>query len=150
MKIEIRTLTLVLVLIALCPPAVAGERDLVTALVPADITGARINLNPWGPHLGFESEVEGEDPRMAALVSVIRNAEPAQGHKCSNRGAIRFLMSGGGVIAVGFLPSHSEGYYEFRLYDGDRLERVYRVQRAPLLTALADLGVPVDDPAFTD
>lgn len=150
MKTEIRTQALILVLIALCMPTAAGDRDLVTALVPGDITGARINLNPWGPHLGFETEVDGGDPRMAALVSVIRNAEPAQGHKCSNRGAIRFLMSGGGVIAVGLLPSHSEGYYQFRLYEGDRLERAYRVQRAPLLAALAALGVPVDDPAFTD
>jgi len=150
MKPEIRALTVMLVLITFCPPAVAGERDLVAALVPGDIKGARLNLNSWGPHLGFESEIDGDDPRMVALVSVIRNAEPAQGHKCANRGAIRFLMSDGGVIAVGLVPSHSEGFYEFRLYNGDSLERIYRVQREPLLTALAELGVPLDDPAFYD
>ena len=110
MKPMIRALTVMLVLITFCPPAVAGERDLVAALVPGDIKGARLNLNSWGPHLGFESEIDGDDPRMVALVSVIRNAEPAQGHKCANRGAIRFLMAGGGVIAVGLLPSHSEGF----------------------------------------
>jgi hypothetical protein len=150
MKPEIRTLTVMLVLITFCPPAVAGERDLVAALVPGDIKGARINLNPWGPHLGFESEIDGDDPRMVALVSVIRNAEPAQGHKCANRGTIRFLMSDGGVIAVGLLPSHSEGFYDFRLYNGDSLESVYRVHREPLFTALTELGVPLDDPAFYD
>ena len=150
MKPMIRALTVMLVLITFCPPAVAGERDLVAALVPGDIKGARLNLNSWGPHLGFESEIDGDDPRMVALVSVIRNAEPAQGHKCANRGAIRFLMSDGGVIAVGLLPSHSEGFYDFRLYNGDSLERVYRVQQEPLLTALTELGVPLDDPAFYD
>jgi len=150
MKPEIRALSVTLVLITFCPPAVAGERDLVAALVLGDIKGARINLNSWGPHLGFESEIDGDDPRMVALVSVIRNAEPAQGHKCANRGAIRFLMSDGGVIAVGLLPSHSEGFYDFRLYNGDSLERVYRVQQEPLLTALTELGVPLDDPAFYD
>lgn len=48
MKTEIRTQALILVLIALCMPTAAGDRDLVTALVPGDITGARINLNPGG------------------------------------------------------------------------------------------------------
>ena len=150
MKPMIRALTVMLVLITFCPPAVAGERDLVAALVPGDIKGARLNLNSWGPHLGFESEIDGDDPRMVALVSVIRNAEPAQGHKCANSGAIRFLMAGGGVIAVGLLPSHSEGFFNFRLYNGDSLESVYRVQQEPLFTALAELGVPLDDPAFYD
>jgi len=150
MKPMIRALTVMLVLITFCPPAVAGERDLVAALVPGDIKSARLNLNSWGPHLGFESEIDGDDPRMVALVSVIRNAEPAQGHKCANSGAIRFLMAGGGVIAVGLLPSHSEGFFNFRLYNGDSLESVYRVQQELLFTALAELGVPLDDPAFYD
>ena len=150
MKTEIRTLTTVVVSIALCLPAVAGERDLLATLVTEDIEGVRINLRPWGPHLGFEIEIDGEDPGMAALVSVIRSAEMTRGHKCANRGAIRFRMSDGGVIAVGLLPSHTEGVYDLRLYDGDRLEGVYRVQRTALLTTLAGLGVPVADPAFGD
>ena len=150
MKTEIRTLTIVLVSIALCLPAVAGERDLLATLATKDIEEARINLNPWGPHLGFESEIDGDDPRMEALMAVIRNAEPAQGHKCANRGAIRFRMSGEEAIAVGLLPSHSEGFYDLRLYRGERMEGVYRVRRAALLAALEGLGVPVDDPAFPD
>jgi hypothetical protein len=150
LKIEIPTLTIVLVLIALCLPAVAGERDLLATLATEVIEGARINLNPWGPRLGVEIDIDGNDPGMASLVSVISNAEPGQGHKCANRGAIRFRMKGGEVVAVGLLPSHAEGFYEFRLYDGDRLAGVCRVQRAALLAALEGLGVPVDDPAFPD
>jgi hypothetical protein len=52
------------------------------------------------------------------------------------------------MVAVGLLPSHSEGAYEFRLYENDRFEGVYRVRRETLLGALDLLGVPVDDPAF--
>jgi hypothetical protein len=148
MKTEIRTLTIVLVSIALCLPAVAGERDLLATLATEDIESVRINLNPWGPHLGVEIEIDGNEPGMAAVVSVISNAEPSQGHKCANRGAIRFRIAGGDVIAIGLLPSHTEGSYQFRLYGGARLEGVFSVQRAALLDALEGLGVPVDDPAF--
>ena len=150
MRIENRILTLVLVSIVLCQPAAAGDADLLTVLVTEEIESLRINLNPWGPHLGFEIEIDGEDPRIAALVSVISNAEPSQGHKCANRGALRFRLSDDEVITAGLLPSHTEGFYQFRLYDGDRLEGVYRVRRAALLAVLEGLGVPVDDPAFSD
>ncbi len=150
MKNEIRTLSIALVSIALCLPAAAGDRDLQRALATGDVESARINLNPWGPHLGFEIEIEGDHPGVAALLSVISSAEPSQGHKCANRGAIRFRMVGGKVIAVGLLPSHSEGSYQYRLYDGDRLEGVFSVQRDALLAPLEELGVPIDDPAFAD
>jgi hypothetical protein len=136
--------------IALCLPAVAGDRDLQKVLANGDIESVRINLNPWGPHLGFEIEIEGDDPGMTALLTVISAAEPSQGHKCANRGAIRFRMVGGETIAVGLLPSHSEASYQFRLYAGDRLEGVFSVQREALLDALKGLGVPIDDPALAD
>jgi hypothetical protein len=150
MKIRIGTVIVVLVLGVLCQQAVAGEWDVLAALVVEEIEGARINLNPWGGHLGFEMEIDGDDPRLAALVSVIRSAEPARGHKCPNRGAIRFQMSDGGVFAVGLLPSHSSGIYNLRLYAGDRLQGVCRLDRAPFLEALEELGVPMDDPAFQE
>ena len=150
MKTQIRTLTIVLVSIVLSVPAVAGDRDLRKALVDGDVDTVRINLNPWGPHLGFEIELEGDDPRLTALLSVISSAEPSPGHKCANRGAIRFRLEGGDVIAVGLLPSHSQGSYQFRLYDGDHLEGVFVVPRDALLDALEGLGVPMDDPAFAD
>jgi len=87
---------------------------------------------------------------LEALVSVIRGAEPGGGHKCANAGAIRFRMVDGGVIGVGLLPSHKEGLYEIRLYDGDDYVAAYHVQRASLLVALQELGVPMDDPAFRE
>jgi hypothetical protein len=150
MKTEIRTLIIVFVLIALSVPAFAGDRDLQRALATGEVETVRINLNPWGPHLGFETEIEGNDPAMAALLSVISSAEPSQGHKCANRGAIRIRLKGGDVIGVGLLPSHTESSYQFRLYDGDSLEGVFSVQRAVLVDALEGLGVPIDDPAFGD
>jgi hypothetical protein len=149
-KSKIRALTAVLVSIAVCPLAVAGDGDLWSALVAGEIDTVRINLNPWGAHLGFEIEIDGDDPGMAALLSVISSAEPSQGHKCANRGAIRFQLTGGELIGVGLLPSHTEGSYQFRLYDGDQLEGVFNVQRENLLDALEGLGVPVDDPAFSN
>jgi hypothetical protein len=141
---------IVLVSGSICLPVAAGDRDLQKVLVTGGVESVRINLNPWGPHLGFEVEIEGDEPRLAPLLSVISSAEPSQGHKCANRGAIRFRMVGGDVVAVGLLPSHSEGSYQYRLYDGDRLEGVFSVQRDALLAALEGLGVPIDDPAFAD
>jgi hypothetical protein len=148
LNVKIRTMAIALVMVVISLPAVAGERDVLAAKVAEDIKGARINLRPWGAHLGFEMEIGGDDSGLAALVSVIRSAEPARGHKCANRGAIRFRMSDGGVVAVGLLPSHGEGFYNLSFYVGERLQGVYRVDRAPFLAALDELGVPVDDPAF--
>jgi len=150
MKTEIRTAVVSAIVAVLSFPVVAGELDLLSALETRDIESARINLNPWGAHLGFEMEIAGDDLGLAALVSVVRDAEPAQGHKCANRGAIRFRMSGEEAIAVGLLPSHSEGFYDLRLYRDERVEGVYRVRRAALLAALEELGVPKDDPAFKE
>lgn len=145
-----RTLQCFLVLCSLCPLAWADEPDLRTILVTEDIERVRISLNPWGPHLGFEIDVDGNHPGVAALTSVIQDAEPSRGHKCANRGAIRFWMSDGSVVAVGLLPSHTEGLYQFRLYEGSRLQAVFSVRRAALMAALAELGVPGDDPAFAE
>jgi hypothetical protein len=59
-------------------------------------------------------------------------------------------MAGGRVIGLGLLPSHSEGLYGFRLYDDDVFLRAYVVQRVAFFSALEELGVPMDDPAFKD
>jgi len=150
MKTEIRTAVVSAIVAVLSFPVVAGELDLLSALETRDIESARINLNPWGAHLGFEMEIAGDDLGLAALVSVVRDAEPARGHKCANRGAIRFRMSDGSVIAVGLLPSHSEGFYDLRLYEGERLKGVCRVDRTQFLAVLDELGVPMDDSAFQE
>jgi len=139
---------LIVVLVA-CLPAVAGT-DIRDSLDPQSINSVRIHLNPWGPHLGFETELAGNDPRVEALVTVIRRAEPGGGHKCANAGAIRFRMNDGGLIGVGLLPSHTAGLYELRLYDGDDYVAAYRADRSALLIALQDLGLPLDDPAFRE
>jgi hypothetical protein len=148
MRIKIRVSTVVLLSIALSVTAVAGDSDVQKALATAQFDTVRINLNPWGRHLGFEIEVEGGDPRLEVLLSVISSAEPSLDHKCANRGAIRFRLRGGGVIGVGLLPSHTDGFYQLRLYDGDRFRGVFSAQRKALLDALKGLGVPLDDPAF--
>jgi hypothetical protein len=150
MKIEIGTVIVVLVLGFLCQPAVPGEQDLLAALVTEDIETVRVNLNTWGASLGFEAEFEGDDTRLAPLIAVIRSADKGGGHKCPNMGAIRFRMVGGRVIGLGLLPSHSKGLYGFRLYDGDVFLGPYIVHRTSFLSALEELGVPMDDPAFKE
>jgi hypothetical protein len=150
MRARIRIWIVVVVVLVPGALAAAAEADLRALLWPQNITDARVNLNPWGGNLGFEVEIDGDDPRVDALVALIRGAEPGKGHRCSNSGAIRFTMDDGRVIGVGLLPSHTEGSYLLRLYDGDDLVAVYRVERMELLRALADLGVPDDDPAFRE
>jgi len=150
MKIEIGTVIVVLVLGFLCQPAVPGEQDLLAALVTEDIETVRVNLNTWGASLGFESEFDGDDPRLEPLIAVIKGAARGGGHKCPNMGAIRLRMAGGGVVGLGLLPSHSQGLYGFRLYDGDVFLGAYIVPRSLFLSALEGLGVPMDDPAFNE
>jgi hypothetical protein len=139
-----------IVVLVLCAPAAASGTDPRDSLKSRDISAVRINLTPWGAQLGFETEVSGDDPRVEALAALIRQAEPGGGHRCANAGAIRFRMEDGSVVGVGLLPSHTEGLYDLRLYEGERYVAVYRVSRSSLLAALADLGVPMDDPAFRE
>lgn len=150
MRALFRIMTLVIVVFVLCVSTVAGGVDLRDALQPQTIASVRINLLPRGAQLGFESEVPGDDPRVEALAALIREAAPGGGHRCANSGAIRFRMEDGTVIGVGLLPSHTNDGYGLRLYDGDRFVAVYRVDRAALLAALEDLGVPMGDPAFKE
>jgi hypothetical protein len=149
-KTETHLLTLFLVSIALCLTAAADDQGPLAAFLIEDIESVGINLNTWGASLGFESEFDGDDPRLAPLIAVIRSADQGGGHKCPNMGAIRIRMAGGGVIGLGLLPNHSEGLYGFRVYDGDVFLGAYVVQRSPFLSALEELGVPMDDPAFKE
>jgi hypothetical protein len=130
------------------PRSVAA--DLRDALQPAQIDFVRIRLNASGVGLGFETDVAGTDARLTALLEVVRQADTRGGHKCPNVGSIRFHLRDGNVIGIGLLPSHSQGVYELRLYDGENLITAYRVRRAKLLAALELLGVPIDDPAFRE
>ena len=143
-----RSLTFIFSLTLICSLAQAGDADLRSVLTSENIERIRVNLNPWGPHLGTEIVVAGDHPGITALISVIGDAEPSGGHKCANRGAIRIWTDDGRVIAVGLLPGHSEGIFQFRLYDDSKLVGVYSVQRNALMTALEGLGVPSEDPAF--
>jgi GNAT superfamily N-acetyltransferase len=149
MGAQMRIVTFVIVVFIFCVPTVAAGADLRDALQPHSIASVRVNLLPRGAQLGFEFEVPGDDRRVEALAALIREAEPGGGHKCANAGAIRFRMEDGTIIGVGLLPSHAGNGYGLRLYEGDRFVAVYQVERAALLAALEDLGVPMDDPAFT-
>jgi hypothetical protein len=122
----------------------------LAALEPQRIESVRINLNPRGAELGFELELAGQDPRTTSLIALIRGATPGGGHRCANAGAIRIRMTDGRKIGVGLLPSHQEGVYELRLYDGEDYIGAYRVDRASLLATLESIGVPIDDPAFRE
>jgi len=143
-------IAIVIVMLVACLPAAAEGTDIRDSLLPQNISSVRINLNPGGADLGFESELSGIDPRVEALLAVIREAETRGGHKCPNAGAIRFRMEDGSVVGVGLLPSHTAGAYELRLYDGDEYLTAYRVDRTVLLAALEQIGVPTDDHAFRE
>jgi len=142
-------ISIVIAVLLACLPAAAAI-DIRDALDRQSIGTVRINLNPGGAQLGFETELAGSDPRVEALLAVIRGAEPGGGHKCANAGAIRFRMNDGRLIGVGLLPSHTAGLYELRLYDGEDYLAAYRVDREDLLLALEKLGVPRNDPAFRE
>jgi hypothetical protein len=143
-----KTLFVIAALLASLSPA-AGN-DLVESLDASNIAAVRINLNPGGAQIGFETEFDGGDPRLEPLVALLHGAEPGGGHKCSNAGAIRFRMKDGSIVGVGLLPSHTAGRFELRLYDGDRYLEPFIVERASLLAAMEALGVPTDDPAFRE
>jgi len=132
------------------PSLAAG--DLLDSLRAEQIAGVRINLNPWGARIGFEAGFRGEDPRLEPLLAALRESAPVpgKGHKCANAGAIRLRTTEGRVIGFGLLPGHEPGLYEVRVYDGDRLVELRRVDRARLLAALDGLGLPMDDPAFRE
>ena len=143
-------LPIAIVALVTCSPAAAEGTDVRDSLRPQNIRSVQITLNSGGAQLGFETELSGGDPRILALVAVIREAETRGGHKCPNAGAIRFRMEDGSVVGVGLLPSHTAGAYELRLYDGDEYLTAYRVDRAALLAALEQIGVPTDDYAFRE
>ena len=143
-------ITIPLVLAAApCLSAGAAE-PLLDSLRSGEIAGVRVDLNPWGPQIGFQAEYEGGDPRLAPLLSVLREATPGRGHKCANAGAIRFRMADGSVVGIGLLPGHEPGLYEIRLYDGRRFVGVVRIDRDALLSALEGLGLPMEDPAIRE
>jgi hypothetical protein len=139
----------ILVLLSFAAAAFA-EADPRDSLDPSDIESVRINLEPAGAGLGFEATIPGDDPRLVALLELIRGAQPGGGHKCPNAGAIRFRLKTGRLVGVGLLPAHTPGDYGLRLYDGERHVGTCRVERAALLGVLASLGVPTDDPAFRE
>jgi hypothetical protein len=147
-ELKMRILFTIVALLA-CLPAAAGE-DLLDSLDPGNIAAVRINLNPGGADIGFEAEFDGGDPRLEPLVALLRDAEPGGGHKCPNAGAIRLFLKDESLIGVGLLPSHTEGRYEFRLYDGDRYIEAFIVERDDLLAGMEALGVPTDDHAFRE
>jgi hypothetical protein len=120
----------------------ADERGI--SLLDGRIVSVGITLNPSGANLGFVAEIGGDDPRVQALVAVLRDAEPGCGHKCPNIGALRFRMSDESIVGIGLLPGHNEGDYGFRLYLGEEFLTVFCVDSETMLGALKDLGVPVE------
>lgn len=126
----------------------ASACDIRESLLTEEISTVRINLNPAGAGLGFELEIEGADATLEPLLTLIREAEQGGGHKCTNKGAIRFIMRDGSVVGIGLLPGHNGVDYGLRLYDGDRFVKTYRVNREELLQVMEMLGVPAGDPAF--
>lgn len=131
-------------------PSNGQQSDLRDWLAPENVVEVRVQLDPAGARLGFQADFDGRDPRLASLMTLIREAERGGGHKCANAGSIRFRMTDGRVIAVGLLPAHTPGVYGLRLYDNGRHLTTLRVDRRRLLAVLGEMGIPLDDPAFRE
>jgi|GEM_PF-4048240 len=70
------------------------------------------------------------------LLSIFKNAEPTEDHKCANLGEIRFKLSSGKEIKFAYLPGHHEEFYEFR-----HNRRIFRIDRQEFFDAMNKLGV---------
>ena len=60
MKNVNRFAMVLIAVLVFCLPPVGAEYDVRESLRPSDIVAVRVNLNPWGPGLGFETEIAGE------------------------------------------------------------------------------------------
>ena len=137
-------LVVVLALSGLPGDVAAAEPEIEWRL--GEIERVRINLDAEGAGLGLEREIDGDVPAVEELVALIDAAAPGEDHKCSNAGVVRFTMTDGSAMAVGLLPSHTQGLFDLRLYKGERFVGVVTVDRSPLMMALIDLGVSGEQP----
>ena len=80
---------------------------------------------------------------------LIKNAAPGRDHKCGNIGALRFFLEDRSVRGVGLLPSHDEGRFDLRLYEGDGYV-VVQVDLNRFREILGELGVPAGESIMVD
>ncbi len=73
---------------------------------------------------------------MSKLASALQEAQACGDHKCGALGTIQ-LSDPSGDLSFGFLPGHTEGFYEVRWQDG-----IYRLPHDPFVEALVACGVP--------
>lgn len=80
--------------------------------------------------------------KFEPLLEVLQEGVPTSDHKCGTSGSLMLKLQDGSKLELGLLAGHDNQYYEFRLYTYDwKRYEMYRVDRAALLAALADLGI---------
>ena len=83
---------------------------------------------------------------IAALLGVLGAGEPVADHKCHDTGEIVLRRQGGGMIRLGLLGGHDEGYWQIRFYDG-AVTSLFRLEQVELARALEPFGVAASAPA---
>lgn len=102
-----------------------------------------VSLEAWRTDATQETVLSTNLATIGALVQILRTAEPANDHRCSNTHTIVFHRTDGSTITLGLLPGHTPGFHEYRLYK-EGSYRVFRVERGQLLAVLGMLGIGMD------
>jgi hypothetical protein len=111
------------------------------ALVSGEIATVDVNVFPIADRPAAHVS-NAEQPKIEALAQVLRAGTLVEDHKCGNTGRISFRFTDGHGLEVGILAGHDGRFYEYRLYAPSGGYSVFRVDRKPFLTAMANLGLP--------
>ncbi|MDH3284299.1 MAG: hypothetical protein OEQ13_06125 [Acidobacteriota bacterium] len=115
-----------------------------------EIASVEVTMQDRRDPESFETVSSTDAGEIEALAAVVRRAEISEDHKCRNEGTILFRMRDGGVVELGMLAGHEEGYYQYRYYDSGEGYEVFRVDRNALFDALETLGVRMPDEDESD
>jgi hypothetical protein len=139
---------LAITLLAVVAPTAAEAPVTLHQLQPSEIEGLSASLAAREAEPGLELALPGDDPRVGTLADLLREAQPARDHRCSDAGALRFRLRDGRILHVGLLPSHVEGRYGLRLWEEGRVLGTFDVERGALLEALEAIGLPLNHPSL--
>ena len=113
------------------------------SLHPELAQGPIVTVEGWRTDNSHDTVRSSDTAAIETLLKVLNTGEPSKDHRCGNRRTIVFHLADSSTTTLGILSGHTQGYYEYRLYDGNRYD-VFRVKREPLLKALSVLGFKID------
>lgn len=137
-----RGIAIVLCCLALVGTYVARQRRIGP---PKSLGGSfpsvEISVKIWPGPLSV-ARITSQDPeKIAALVAVLRRARRNEDHNCGNDGSLLLQRSDGKTIRLDILIGHHRQYYEYRAYEGDAFQGIYRVDRQAFVRALRAFGI---------